>query len=118
MLNVWLLFVVVINKPPSLRVVGSTSTSISISWKKPDMGNNFSSITGYHIWLDDIENHSNIPHLFVSTTSTNITTLASNATYNIHVRARSETGQYYGDSSKTIGSTRKWANSFEFLLKI
>ena len=99
--------IVGISQPPSLRVVGSTSTSISISWKKPDLGNNFSSITDYYIGLHGVENHSNTPSLFVSTTSATITMLTSNTTYNIYVEAHSDTGQRYGDSSKTIGSTRK-----------
>ena len=102
----WLLFEG-ISKPPSLSVVASTSSSIYIRWTKPDLGDKFAAITGYHIWLDAIRSHSSPPHLFVDTnTSTNITNLLSNTKYNIYVRARSETGQFYGDSSRTIGSTR------------
>ena len=96
-----------ISKPPAIHLVATTSSSIYICWKKPDLGDNFESITGYQIRTDRFQNRRSLPQLFVNTTTcTNITSLPSNAKYNIYVRARGESQPLYGDSSRTVGSTR------------
>jgi len=81
--------------PPPVRLVSSTSTSITLTWDKPTE-NGGSVVTGYELWMDDwaggnfrvVYDGLDYPNTFVFTVSTfNSPGLESGRRYRFQVRA-------------------------------